>query len=166
MIEVRRAVPDDAPELVRLRGVMLAGMEGHGPAPGPWQAVAEETLRKRLAEPDPAGSLAAFVVDRPAGDGPGGAARLAACAIGVIEQRLGDPVNPSGRYGYVFNVATDPDCRRRGYSRACMEALLGWYRERGVRKVDLKATEAGEPLYRALGFARSLRHTPMRLQVW
>ncbi|MFJ8580046.1 hypothetical protein [Micromonospora sp. NPDC093277] len=33
--------------------------------------------------------------------------------------------------GYVFNVATDRDCRRRGYSRACMLALLGWYQQRG-----------------------------------
>jgi GNAT superfamily N-acetyltransferase len=104
MIEVRRAVPDDAPELIRLRGVMFDDLDG-------------------------------------------------------------DPANPSGRYGYVFNVATDPDCRRRGYSRACMVAVLDWYRERGVRKVDLKATEAGEPLYRSLGFVRSLAHMPMRLVI-
>jgi GNAT superfamily N-acetyltransferase len=160
MIQIRRAAPDDAPELVRLRGVMLGGLDGEEPAPGPWQAVAEETLRKRLAEPDPAASLAAFVVDRP--DRP---PALAACAVGVIEERLGDPDNPSGRYGYVFNVATDPGYRRRGFSRGCMAAVLDWYRARGVRKVDLKATEAGEPLYRSLGFTRSLRHMPMRLVI-
>jgi GNAT superfamily N-acetyltransferase len=160
MIEVRRAVPDDAPELIRLRGVMFGDLDGEAPAPGPWQVVAEETLRKRLAEPDPAASLAAFVVERP--DVSSG---LAACAIGVIEERLGGPANPSGRYGHVFNVATDPGYRRRGYSRACMAAVLDWYRERGVRKVDLKATEAGEPLYRSLGFVRSLAHMPMRLVI-
>jgi GNAT superfamily N-acetyltransferase len=160
MIEVRRAAPDDAPELVRLRGVMLGGLDGGEPAPGPWQAVAEEALRKRLAEPDPAASLAAFVVGRP--DEP---SALAACAIGAIEERLGDPDNPSGRYGYVFNVATDPGYRRRGYSRLCTAAVLDWYRVRGVRKVDLKATGAGEPLYRSLGFVRSLRHVPMRLVI-
>jgi GNAT superfamily N-acetyltransferase len=68
---------------------------------------------------------------------------------------LGDPGNPAGEYGYVFNVATDPDYRRRGYSRACIEALLDWYRERGVHKIDLKASAAGEPLYRSLGFTGS-----------
>jgi GNAT superfamily N-acetyltransferase len=52
----------------------------------------------------------------------------------------------------VFNVATDPGFRRRGYSRACMEALLGWYRQRGVARIDLRASPDGEPLYRALGF--------------
>lgn len=146
MVEVRRAGVEDAAELVRLRGVMLADMDGAEPEPGRWSEIAERTLRERLA--DPLDSLAAFVVGRDMS--PGG---LAACAVGVIERRLGAPDNPSGDVGYVFNVATDRDCRRRGYSRACMQALLGWYQQRGVTRVDLRASRAGEPLYRALGFA-------------
>jgi ribosomal protein S18 acetylase RimI-like enzyme len=155
VVEVRRAVPADAAELVRLRGVMFAGLDGHEPAPGPWQAAAESTLRERLA--DPAGALAGFVVDRP--DLPGA---LAACALGTIEQRLGGPRNPTGEVGHLFNVATDPGYRRRGYARACLAALLGWYRERGVRRVELQATEDGEPLYRGFGFVAT-RHPLMRL---
>jgi ribosomal protein S18 acetylase RimI-like enzyme len=147
-VKARRALPDDAPELVRLRGVMLTDVDGRGPEPGSWQVIAEETLRQRLVEP--AGSLAAFVVDRPAQPG-----RLAACAIGIIEQRLGGPDDPGGEYGHIFNVATDPDCRRRGYARACMEAVLEWYRRRGIRKIDLKTSGPGEPLYRSLGFVHS-----------
>lgn len=153
-MKARRAVLDDASELVRLRGVMLADVHGNLPGPGPWQEIALQTLRERLAEGD--GSLGAFVVDR---DHPGG---LAACALGVIERRLGDPGNPSGDYGYVFNVATDPGCRRRGYARACMEALLEWYGDRGVRKIDLRTSQPGEPLYRSLGFVDS-RYPAMRL---
>jgi GNAT superfamily N-acetyltransferase len=148
MIEARRAVPDDAPELVRLRGVMLASLDGNEPPPGPWQDTAEGYLRSQLADPD--GSLAAFVVDRPGGPG-----KLAACVVGTIEHRLPGPANPSGTTGYVFNVATDPDQRRRGYSRACLERLLDWYRQRGVTRVDLKASPEGEPLYASLGFART-----------
>jgi hypothetical protein len=34
-----------------------------------------------------------------------------------------------------------------------MEALLGWYQQRGVARVDLRALAEAEPLYRALGFA-------------
>lgn len=156
-MKARRALADDACELVRLRGVMFAGIDGVEPGPGRWQGVAEQTLRKRMSEPE--ASLAAFVVDRPDQRG-----RLAACAIGVIEQRLGDPGNPSGEYGYVFNVATDHDYRRRGFSRACMEALIDWYGRRGVHKIDLKASPAGEPLYRSLGFTGS-RYPLMRLRL-
>lgn len=80
---------------------------------------------------------------------------LAACAVGVVEHRLGSPENPAGTTGHVFSVATDPAMRRRGYSRACMRALLGWYEERGVRRIDLHASPEGEPLYASLGFART-----------
>ncbi|MET7615571.1 GNAT family N-acetyltransferase [Streptomyces sp. NPDC005408] len=140
----RRATPDDAEELVRLRKVMHDSYAGHSPDVG-WQPAAVDTLRKKLTDPD--GDLTAFVVERPGG--------LAACAVGTIEYRLGGPGNPHGRSGYVFSVATDPDLRRRGYSRACMEALLGWFRERGVRKIDLRASADGEPLYTSLGFVRT-----------
>ena len=122
MIEARRATPDDAPELVRLRGVMYASFDGDQPPPRPWQDAAERYLRTHLVAPDD--SLAAFVVARPGG--------LASCAVGSIEYRLAGPNNPSGMTGYVFNVATDPDARRRGYGRACMVGLLDWYRRRGV----------------------------------
>lgn len=149
MSRARRARPDDAEELVRLRTVMLDSIAGRRPpAAAPdtsWQPAAVDALRSRLADPD--GSLTAFVVERPGG--------LAACAVGTIEYRLGSPGNPAGTTGYVFSVATDPDRRRRGHSRACMEGLLGWFRERGVSRVDLRASEEGEPLYASLGFVRT-----------
>jgi GNAT superfamily N-acetyltransferase len=146
VIEARRATGEDAPELVRLRGVMYASFDGEEPPAGPWQGVAERYLRTNLVHA--ADSLAAFVVERPGG--------LASCAIGSIEYRLAGPNNPSGTTGYVFNVATDPDLRRRGYGRACMTGLLDWYRRRGVLKVDLRASPDGEPLYASLGFVRSV----------
>ena len=145
MIKVRRAEPGDAAEIVRLRAVMLASVDGAEPAPGPWQQAAREVLRQRLVEPEEL--LAVLVVDAPDRSGV-----LAACATGTIDRRLGGPGNPSGLTGYVFNVVTDPGYRRRGYSRACLTALLDWYRERGVGKVDLRASAQGEPLYRSLGF--------------
>ncbi|MEV5822737.1 GNAT family N-acetyltransferase [Micromonospora haikouensis] len=145
MVTVRRAAVEDAAEIVRLRAVMLGSMDGSEPAPGPWQEATRATLRERLAEPQ--GTLGVFVVNAP--DRPG---ELAAVAVGTIERRLGGPANPSGLTGYVFNVVTDPAYRRRGYSRACLEALLDWYRKHGVGKVDLRASAEGEPLYRSLGF--------------
>ncbi|MEV4756743.1 GNAT family N-acetyltransferase [Micromonospora sp. NPDC049559] len=155
MINVRRALASDVDELVRLRGVMLGAIHGRTVEPGSWPEAAARSLRERLPGPEP--SLVAFVVERP--DEPG---RLAACVLGAVESRLPGPSNPSGLIGHVFNVVTDPDHRRRGYSRACMEALLDWYRRRGVTRIELNASPAGEPLYRSLGFTP--RTTPaMRL---
>ncbi|MFD7340497.1 GNAT family N-acetyltransferase [Streptomyces violascens] len=147
MSAVRRAVPEDAEELVRLRQVMQDALSGPPNPDKAWQPAAVQTLRKKLAEP--AGDMTAFVVDRPDGAG------IAACALGTIEYRLGGPGNPTGTVGYVFNVVTDDDMRRRGLSRVCMEALLGWFQERSVFKIDLKASPEGEPLYVSLGFVHS-----------
>ncbi|GIF13165.1 GNAT family N-acetyltransferase [Actinoplanes teichomyceticus] len=141
----RPASPADAAELVRLRAVLLRTFTARE-WNDDWREPAHRTLTELLGRPD--AGLAAFVVDRPGGG-------LAACALGSIERRLGNPSNPDGRVGYVYNVVTDPDMRRRGYSRACMNALLGWFRERGVRAVDLRASADGEPLYESLGFRRS-----------
>ncbi|MCQ4207252.1 MULTISPECIES: GNAT family N-acetyltransferase [Streptomyces] len=143
---VRRAVPEDAEELTRLRKIMLDAMRPSDDVR--WQPATVAALRSHLAAAD--GELTAFVVDAPDGAG-----TLAACATGAIDHSLGSPGNPAGTAGHVFNVCTDPDHRRRGYSRACMEALLDWFRERDVHRVDLHATAEGEPLYASLGFART-----------
>lgn len=148
MGEVRRATGADAAELVRLRAVLLAELIGHEPDGEEWRRIARRTFETRLDAADPL--MVAFVVENP--DQPGA---LACCAVGTIEHRLGGPGNPSGEVGYVFSCATDPGQRRRGYFRQCMTALLDWYRERGIRTVDLRASESGEPLYRALGFERT-----------
>lgn len=73
---------------------------------------------------------------------------------GTIEYRIGRAGNPHGTIGYVFSVATDPDARRRGYARACMEVLVGWSRERGAGHVHLNASADAEPLYESMGFRR------------
>ncbi|UWZ59488.1 GNAT family N-acetyltransferase [Dactylosporangium aurantiacum] len=128
--------------------VMFESIDGMTSEPGDWTRIAVRALRRRLPGPD--ARTAAFVVDRP--DEPG---RLAACAVGVIDERLGSPSNPAGLSGYVFNVSTDDGYRRRGYSRACMAALLGWFRDRGVPRVQLHASEDGYELYRRLGFTEA-----------
>jgi GNAT superfamily N-acetyltransferase len=141
---VRRATPEDAEEVLRLRQVMLDSVRGGNPATD-WQAESLPTLRARLAEPD--GDFAAFVVDHP--ERPG---TLAALVAGTVDYRIGRTGNPLGIVGFVFSVATDPDVRRRGYARACMDVLLEWFRARGVRRVQLTASREAEPLYASLGF--------------
>ncbi|MEV0258498.1 GNAT family N-acetyltransferase [Streptomyces sp. NPDC050732] len=152
---VRRATPEDAEELLRLRQVMFdsvfAARSGSGSDTGPsdtsWHAESVPIVRRRLGEPE--GNFAAFVVDHP--ERPGG---LAALVVGTVEYRIGRADNPHGRVGQVFSVATDPDQRRKGYARACMEALLDWFREQGAAGADLNASPEAEPLYVSLGFVR------------
>ncbi|MGW1956420.1 GNAT family N-acetyltransferase [Streptomyces sp. NPDC001920] len=143
---VRRATPEDAREVLRLRQVMIDSMASAA-GPSEWQAESLPTLREALAEPD--GDFAAFVVDHPQRPG-----ALAAVVVGTLDYRIGRAGNPHGLVGYVFSVATDPDARRRGYARACMAELLAWFRERGAGHVMLTASADAESLYKSLGFTR------------
>ena len=144
--------------MLRLRQVMIDSVFSAGRSgPTDWHTESLPTLRARLGEAD--GDFAAFVVDHP--ERPGA---LAALVVGTLEYRIGRAGNPHGRVGHVFSVATDPEARRRGYARACMEELLEWFRARGAAQVDLNASAEAEPLYASLGFVRK-PDPSMRLQL-
>ncbi|MFF3161380.1 GNAT family N-acetyltransferase [Streptomyces sp. NPDC003273] len=144
MTLVRRAGPEDAAEVLRLRQVMIDSM-ARADRSTDWHAESLPALRARLGEPE--GDFAAFVVDHP--ERPGA---LAALVAGTLDYRIGRAGDPLGTVGYVFSVATDPDARRRGYARACMDTLLGWFRERGAGRAQLTTSAEGAPLYASLGF--------------
>jgi GNAT superfamily N-acetyltransferase len=132
----------DIDELIRLRGVMFDSLLTDD-GDHRWKNVAAERLRTWLEGDFP--EMVAYVVDRPEGG-------LAACAFGAIHTRLGRQGDPGGHHGYVYNVCTDADSRRRGYSRACMNALLEWFAGGGIKRVTLNASDEGRALYDSLGF--------------
>lgn len=91
------------------------------------------------------GDFACFVVEE--------GAEIISFGVGMIHQRLPADHNPSGRWGYIQSMETHPDHRRKGHATAILIALLDWYRSFGIPAVSLVASDAGEPLYRANGFA-------------
>ncbi|TWD80459.1 ribosomal protein S18 acetylase RimI-like enzyme [Kribbella amoyensis] len=155
-IEVRRAGPDDAPALVRLRGLMLEAMgQDLGGPDAPWRDVALRYFTDQLSSP---ASFAAFVADDPE-------AGVVANAAGHVTVHPPGPKDPTTLRGALYNVSTEPAFRRRGLARACVTALLDWYRdETGVGQVELHATEEGAELYHSLGFVDS-RYSTQRLHV-
>ena len=142
--KVRRAEAADAADLVRLRAQMLADMgRSGGGDDDPWRASAQEWFADRLGR---RGEFAAFVVDDP-DDG------VVACSAGICDFHAPGPGNLTGVRGHVFNMSTFPAHRRRGYARACLDALLGWFRdETEARVINLNATPDGIALYRSVGF--------------
>ncbi|MEU6085053.1 N-acetyltransferase [Streptomyces sp. NPDC047108] len=143
-VPLRRAGPGDARALTGLRALMFRemGTEDGGPD-ALWRRASEQWFAARLGDPREA---AAFVVDDPE-------LGVVCSAVGICDPHAPGPANPSGRHGHVFNISTDPRRRRLGYARACLEALLSWYRdESGVDVVHLHATPDGLRLYRSVGF--------------
>ncbi|MFD0555750.1 ribosomal protein S18 acetylase RimI-like enzyme [Stackebrandtia endophytica] len=145
MTAVRRADERDHEEIVRLRSLMYDSMNQSDAPASDWREAASRLLRVELASPEP--HLVVYVID--------GTDGLAACATGFREQRLPSPTNPSGLMGHISNVYTDHGYRRRGHARACTVALLEWFADQGVTRVNLRASAEAEPLYRSLGFERT-----------
>ena len=91
----RRATPDDAAEIVRLRRLMFESMDVVDGDAG-WMAAAEDHLRRELA----GGDLVGAVVDAAAGV-------IAACGVIELQQRIPSPMNPSGASAYISTMSTD-----------------------------------------------------------
>ena len=81
--------------------------------------------------------------------------RLAGCATLCYIDLMPTFSHPSGRRGHLMNVYTAPAFRRRGVGKQMVSLLIDEARGRGITEISLDATEAGRPLYRALGFRDS-----------
>ncbi len=64
-----------------------------------------------------------------------------------------NPKDPCAERAVILNVYTEPEFRKRGIARQIMLTILAWVKERGLRSVNLHASDEGRPLYEKLGFA-------------
>jgi GNAT superfamily N-acetyltransferase len=64
--------------------------------------------------------------------------------------------NPSGKIGHILNMYTVPSFRRKGIASEIMRFLIKEAESRGIGKLSLNSTEAGEKIYRKLGFKNSV----------
>ncbi len=78
---------------------------------------------------------------------------IVSCAFLLIVMKPMSPAFINGKTAAVLNVFTRPSCRRRGYAKTVMDALMADAGEKDVAVVELKATEDGYALYRSAGFA-------------
>jgi GNAT superfamily N-acetyltransferase len=83
--------------------------------------------------------------------------------IGVVGVADGTPVATASvvlidQVAYVALVATRPDHQRKGYAEAVMRRALEEARDAwGDRRTVLHATAAGQPVYRRMGYADTIR---------
>jgi GNAT superfamily N-acetyltransferase len=70
------------------------------------------------------------------------------------------PVQPNprwakGRQPYLLSMFTEPEFRGRGLAKRIVEVATKWVAQNGYPRFALHASEAGRPLYEALGWERS-----------
>lgn len=141
MIQVRRAVPGDAPELVALAEA-VGREEGRWIlATESWRSVADErrylkTVQRHL-------DAAVFVAED---DG-----RL------VARLSLSRDPHPASRHVADLGLMVEAGYRRRGIGRILLEEAEVWARGAGIRKLELHVFPWNEPalrLYESFGFER------------
>jgi GNAT superfamily N-acetyltransferase len=142
-VSVRRAVPADVPALLELRLTFDAELAGELPAERAADHAA--AVRGYLESHLPDGRVLAWVAA--AADG-----SIVAMAAMVLIDRPPHPRSRRPGEGFVYNVYVAPAWRRQGIARRLMEALIDAARDLDLRRVVLRTSAAGQPLYDSLGF--------------
>ncbi|MBQ7059161.1 MAG: GNAT family N-acetyltransferase [Firmicutes bacterium] len=138
---VEKACPEDISTLVELRLAYL--QEDNG-------TLEEETVRKiRQSLPDYYRetlnkNLFVYLIREKE--------EVVSCAFLLVVIKPMSPSFINGKTGTVLNVYTRPYARRKGYARKIMNTMIEDARTMGLSRMELKATEDGYPLYRAVGF--------------
>ena len=84
----------------------------------------------------------------------------------LITERPANPNFMTGLIGTILNVYTLPEYRNRGLAGSLMETAIEEAKRRKLSYLELKASKAGFPLYRRLGFVPDeSEHTPMKYRI-
>lgn len=93
--------------------------------------------------------------------------QIVSVAFLYVVQYLFHPKLPTGTFGRIANVYTPSTHRGNGYARAALECIIQFARENKFDALTLEASDAGRPLYEALGFVTDNldQHLPMTLKL-
>ncbi len=139
---IRAAMPADLEIMLRHRQRMFEDM-GRTDVEGlaAMRASAAGLLRRRLAD----GTYLGWLVETADG-------RVVAGGGIILLDVLPGPTYPDPRRGWVVNMYTEPEHRRRGLARQLLVTMITWSRARGMPRLFLHASPDGRPLYEQLGF--------------
>jgi GNAT superfamily N-acetyltransferase len=73
----------------------------------------------------------------------------------VIANWPGYPGEIHAKRAWILNMYTEPRARRRAIAKQLLQTMIAWCRAGGFRAVSLHASDAGRPLYEAVGFQAS-----------
>ena len=92
--------------------------------------------------------------------------RLVAAAYLLVIEKPANPYLPNGLGGDVLSVYTEEAYRGQGICTRLMKDLVAYGKSRGLCRIDLRATEQGEPIYRKVGFQDKVqKYVDMRMEL-
>ena len=141
-IQIRPAAFADMSHVLRHRRAMFRDMGRGTDAELDEMLIASETfLRAAL----PSGTYRGWLAETDEGQ------IVAGVGITILPWP-GAPGDPAGRRGWIQNVYTEPEFRRRGLAKQLMVTVIEWCRVEGFRNVWLHASEYGRSLYESMDF--------------
>ncbi|MBO4636925.1 MAG: GNAT family N-acetyltransferase [Clostridiales bacterium] len=84
--------------------------------------------------------------------------RIVGVAYLVIMEKPSSPLMPRGLDATVLSVFTEEESRGQGICSHLMRDLVDTARDRGVDRIELKATKDGYPVYKKIGFEDKVSH--------
>lgn len=139
-IDIRRARVDDALDLAHMRAAMWEEMNPAEQADAGYIEATVAYWRRMLGAERAVGWVAE------AGARPIGMAML------LLHEHPTRPGQGALVRGYVTSVYVVPEARRHGIGRRLMETLVGWSREQGLQRLELRTSTIGRTLYERAGF--------------
>lgn len=70
----------------------------------------------------------------------------------VIREQPGNFEIPNGRTGYILNMFTIKEFRKNGICKLLFQKMIDESKQLNLDKIELHATNEGEPVYRQFGF--------------
>jgi GNAT superfamily N-acetyltransferase len=105
------------------------------------RAQTQQWLREKLSE----GSLVGFIVRT-----------QDSLAVGSgclwVRKEQPNPMRTRLEAPYLMSMFTEKNFRRRGVARLIVKNAIAWSRQHGYDRINLHATEVGEPLYEEFDF--------------
>jgi pyroglutamyl-peptidase len=141
-VVIRRATVEDIDVLVEMRLALqreIGALYADAPAEG-----AAETNRQYLHWAMPAGEFLAWVAEANG--------QLVACSGLVFYSRMPGMHGLASREAYVMNMYTHPTYRRMGIASELLNRMIQFARSSGARRIWLRATSMGRPVYEKIGF--------------
>jgi GNAT superfamily N-acetyltransferase len=145
--QIRVATRSDLETLLEFRMSMIGDIFAAGEGKPPWDPSAVRQANERWLEEHMDGDFVAWLAE--IDDLPVGTAAI------LWYPHPPGPRSLIGLEAYVLNVYTKPKFRRRGVARALIARVIADARAVGVRRIWLRSSREGRPLYEELGFGAS-----------
>jgi GNAT superfamily N-acetyltransferase len=153
VIYYRRATSGDIEILMELRLAFLAELSNADPT----DVALRTAISKYFADSMSAGDFTGFLAQ--ADD------RIVSVGGLIYDQHAPSNRNPTGREGYIMNMYTVPEFRRRGIGSRILEMLVEEARQNRCGKIALHAVPGAKGIYEKFGFApvdTEMRLTPVK----